>query len=110
MTPLYRNRVSFAIVQSAAGNNQQQEQALTNADNVTSTAVIVTEVPGAIKTTNIDFAMNHVNDQENLKQLSLAPVQVNKVEKMDIQEGKYTSLSISKILLYIYIFIYILSF
>lgn len=79
------NRPSFA--QPAAGNNQHQ--APINADNVTSTAEAVTEVPGAIKTTiNIGFAMNHVNDQENLKQLSLAPVQVNEVEEMDTQEGE----------------------
>jgi len=110
-TPLYRNRVPFATVQPAAGNNRQQEQALTNADNVTSTAEAVTEVPGAIKTTiNIGFAMNHVNDQENLKQLSLAPVQVNEVEEMDTQEGEYTSRPISQILPCIYLFIYILSF
>ena len=32
--------------------------------------------------------MNHVNDQENLKQLNLAPVQVNEVEEMDTQEGE----------------------
>lgn len=55
---------------------------------VTSTAEAASEVPGAIKTTiNIGIAMNHVNDQENLKQLNLAPVQVNEVEEMDTQEG-----------------------
>ncbi|XP_018373851.1 PREDICTED: ubiquitin carboxyl-terminal hydrolase 7 isoform X4 [Trachymyrmex cornetzi] len=84
--PPYRNRVPFATAQLTAENNQQQ-QPLTNANNVTSTAEAVTEVPGAIKTTiNIGFAMNHVNDQENLKQLSLAPIQVNEVEEMDTQE------------------------
>lgn len=57
---------------------------------VTSTAEAATEVPGAIKTTiNIGIAMNHVNDQENLKQLNLAPVQVNEVEEMDTQEGMF---------------------
>lgn len=56
---------------------------------VTSTAEAASEVPGAIKTTiNIGIAMNHVNDQENLKQLNLAPVQVNEVEEMDTQEGE----------------------
>lgn len=55
---------------------------------VTSTAEAASEVPGTIKTTiNIGIAMNHVNDQENLKQLNLAPVQVNEVEEMDTQEG-----------------------
>lgn len=94
-TPSCRNRAAIATAQpTVAGNNQQQpqQQAPINADdNVTSTAEAVTEVPGAIKTTiNIGFAMNHVNDQENLKQLSLAPVQVNEVEEMDTQEGECT--------------------
>ncbi|XP_046819841.1 ubiquitin carboxyl-terminal hydrolase 7 isoform X2 [Vespa crabro] len=54
---------------------------------ITSTAVSASEVPSAVKTTiNIGIAMNHVNDQENLKQLNLTPVQVNEVEEMDTQE------------------------
>lgn len=88
--PTFTNRAAH---DQATDNNQQQQQqqqrAPINASNVTSTAEAVTEVPGAIKTTiNIGFAMNHVNDQENLKQLSLAPVQVNEVEEMDTQEGE----------------------
>ena len=55
---------------------------------VTSTAEAASEVSGAIKTTiNIGTAMNHVNDQESLKQLKLVPIQVNEVEEMDTQEG-----------------------
>jgi len=113
--PSCRNRVPFATAQLTAENNQQQQQQqqqpLINANNVTSTAEAVTEVPGAIKTTiNIGFAMNHVNDQENLKQLSLAPIQVNEVEEMDTQEGECISPSISSIHLSIYHFIYTLSF
>lgn len=84
-TPPCRNRKQFATAPTLGINQQQQ----TPTTDVTSTAEAVTEVPGAIKTTiNIGFAMNHVNDQENLKQLSLAPVQVNEVEEMDTQEGE----------------------
>ncbi|XP_011304851.1 ubiquitin carboxyl-terminal hydrolase 7 isoform X2 [Fopius arisanus] len=54
---------------------------------VTSTARVVCEVQSTDKTTiNIGVAMNHVNEQDNLKQLNLAPVQVNEVEEMDTQE------------------------
>lgn len=56
---------------------------------VTSKARVVREVQSTDKTTiNIGVAMNHVNDQENLKQLNLTPVQVNEVEDMDTQEGE----------------------
>ena len=62
---------------------------------VTSAATAVHEAPGADKTTiNIGVAMNHVNDQENLKQLNLTPVQVNEVEEMDTQEGSLILVSI----------------
>jgi len=99
--PSYRNRVPFATAQLTTENNQQQQQQqpqpLINANNVTSTAKAVPRVRSAFKTTiNIGFAMNHVNDQENLKQLSLAPIQVNEVEEMDTQEGECTHLHLSQ--------------
>lgn len=57
---------------------------------VTSTAIAVHEAPGADKTTiNIGVTMNHVNDQETIKQLNLTPVQVGEVEEMDTQEGLF---------------------
>lgn len=56
--------------------------------DVTSTARAVQEAPIADKTTiNIGQTMNQLNEQENLKQLNLAPVQGNQVEEMDTQEG-----------------------
>lgn len=94
---------SSPAVQSLFNQQQLQQQQIDEEEDeceiptqvsqeVTSAATAVHEAPGADKTKttiNIGFAMNHVNDQENLKQLNLTPVQVNEVEEMDTQEGSF---------------------
>lgn len=65
---------------------------------MTSTAVkAVQEAPIADKTTiNIGQTMNQLNEQDNLKQLNLTPVQGNQVEEMDTQEGMQLKLLLFK--------------
>lgn len=55
---------------------------------VTSSAPVVNEGTDK-RSVDLGVAMNHVNDHENLKQLNLTPVQVNEVEEMDTQEGRW---------------------